>query len=195
MIRRTAAAALVLAAALALGGCTATDQLASDFRSGDGAGNGTVSGDGRVTEFAADDRGEPVSFTAEDPTGATVTAEQFRGKVLVVNFWYAECGPCRVEAADLRQVSAATADTATFLGVNTRNSAASVDAFVRTFDIPYANVLDGQDSAVQLAFAARTAPNTTPSTLVLDPEGRVSARILGVVDAGTLTELIATVAS
>jgi hypothetical protein len=47
---------------------------------------------------------------------------------------------------------------------------------------------------VQLAFADRTAPNTTPSTLVLDPEGRVSARILGVVDPGTLTALIATAA-
>ncbi|MBD5380322.1 MAG: TlpA family protein disulfide reductase [Clavibacter sp.] len=121
MPRRSLAAAVALVAAIALAGCTATDDLAQRSRSGDGV----MSGDGRVTEFTSDDRGEPVSFTAEDPAGATVTADQFRGKVLVVNFWYAECGPCRVEAADLRDVSAATADTATFLGVNTRNSAAS----------------------------------------------------------------------
>lgn len=193
MIRRALAAFLAVVAALALAGCTASDDLAQRSRSA--ADTGTVSGDGRVTEFASGDRGDPVSFTAQDPAGATVTAEQFRGRVLVVNFWYSECGPCRVEAKDLREVSAATADTATFLGVNTRNSAASVDAFVRTFQIPYENVLDVEDSAVQLAFAARTAPNTTPSTLVLDPEGRVSARILGVVDPGTLTALIATAAA
>jgi peroxiredoxin len=193
VIRRPVAAALAVVTALVLGGCTATDDLAERSRSA--SGTGTVSGEGRVTEFAAGERGDPVSFTAQDTAGVTVTAEQFRGRVLVVNFWYAECGPCRVEADDLREVSAATADTATFLGVNTRNSPASVDAFVDTFDIPYENVLDVEDSAVQLAFAARTAPNTTPSTLVLDAEGRVSARVLGVVDPGTLTALIATAAT
>lgn len=190
MIRRrrpAAAAVLAVAAALALGGCTGTDQLASDFRSGDGAGTG----DARVTEFPAGERGDPVSFHARDTSGADVTAEQFRGKVLVVNFWYAACGPCRAEAADLREVSTATTDSAVFLGVNTQDSAASADAFVATYDIPYENVLDVEDNAVQLAFAARTAPNATPSTLVLDPEGRVSSRILGPVDPSTLTTLIA----
>jgi peroxiredoxin len=181
MIRRPLAAALAVAAVLALGGCTATDELASDFRSGDGA----AAGDARVTEFPVGERGDPISFRAPDESGAEVTAEQFRGKVLVVNFWYAACGPCRLEAKDLREVSAATTDTATFLGVDTRDSADSVRAFVDTYDIPYANVLDVEDNAVQLAFAARTAPNTTPSTLVLDPEGRVSSRILGPVDPST----------
>jgi peroxiredoxin len=190
--RAAALAALVLAVGVAVSGCTAGDDLAQQFRSGDG--KGYVSGDGRVTEFAVGDRGEPVSFASEDASGATVTAEQFRGRVLVVNFWYAECGPCRLEAEDLREVSAATTDTATFLGVNTRDSAANVEAFVQTFEVPYENVLDVEDSAVQLAFADRTAPNATPSTIVLDPEGRVSARILGLVDQSTLRALIATAA-
>ncbi|MBF4618845.1 MULTISPECIES: TlpA family protein disulfide reductase [Clavibacter] len=192
MIRRPlVAAALALAAALTLGGCTATDQLASDFHTGDGAG----SRDDRVTEFPVGERGDPISFRAPDASGAEVTAEQFRGKVLVVNFWYAACGPCRLEAKDLREVSAATTDTATFLGVDTSDSADTVTSFVDAYDIPYANVLDVEDNAVQLAFAARTAPNATPSTLVLDPEGRVSARILGPVDPSTLTTLIATAAA
>jgi peroxiredoxin len=193
VIRRAAAVAtLALAAALVLSGCTATDELAQSFRSGDSTGK--VSGAGRVTEFPPGERGDPVSFSAPDTSGQTVTADQFRGKVLVVNFWYAECGPCRAEAKDLREVSAASTDTATFLGVDVRDSAASVDAFVQTYGIPYENVLDVEDDAVQLAFAARTAPNMTPSTLVLDPDGRVSARILGPVDPGTLTALIATAA-
>lgn len=136
-----------------------------------------------------------MAFVSDDTAGTAVTAEQFRGKVLVVNFWYAECGPCRLEAKDLNEVSAATTDTAMFLGVNTRDSAANADAFVRAFDVPYDTVVDAQDSSVQLAFAERTAPNATPSTIVLDPEGRVSARILGLVDPSTLTTSIATAAA
>ncbi|MEW5096563.1 TlpA family protein disulfide reductase [Clavibacter michiganensis] len=185
------AGALVLVAALS--GCTASDDLAQQFRSGDG--KGYISGDGRVTESSVEDRGEPVTFASDDTAGTTVTAEQFRGKVLVVNFWYAECGPCRLEAKDLNKVSEATTDTAAFLGVNTRDSAANADAFVRTFGVPYDTVLDVEDNSVQLAFADRTAPNATPSTIVLDPEGRVSARILGLVDPSTLTTLIATAAA
>lgn len=99
------------------------------------------------------------------------------------------------EAKDLNKVSEATTDTAAFLGVNTRDSAANADAFVRTFGVPYDTVLDVEDNSVQLAFADRTAPNATPSTIVLDPEGRVSARILGLVDPSTLTTLIATAAA
>jgi thiol-disulfide isomerase/thioredoxin len=185
------ASALVLAAALS--GCTASDDLAQQFRSGDG--KGYISGDGRVTEFSAEDRGEPVAFASEDTSGGTVTADEFRGKVLVVNFWYSECGPCRLEAEDLNGVSTATIDTAAFLGVNTRDSAANADAFIRTFDVPYDTVLDVEDSSVQMAFADKTAPNATPSTIVLDPEGRVSARILGLVDPSTLATLIATAAA
>ena len=186
-----AAAAFVLAAALS--GCTASDDLAQQFRSGDGKGH--ISGDGRVTEFSVEDRGAPVAFVSDDTAGTAVTAEQFRGKVLVVDFWYAECGPCRLEAKDLNEVSAATTDTAMFLGVNTRDSAANADAFVRAFDVPYDTVLDAQDSSIQLAVAERTAPNATPSTIVLDPQGRVSARILGLVDPSTLTTSIATAAA
>ena len=194
VIRRPAsllAGALVLAAALS--GCTASDDLAQRFRSGDG--KGYISGDGRVTEFGVEDRGGPVTFTTADTAGTTVTADQFRGKVLVVDFWYAECGPCRLEARDLNRVSAETTDTAAFLGVNTRDSAANADAFVRTFGVPSDTVLDVEDSSVQLAFADTTAPNATPSTIVLDREGRVSARILGLVDPSTLTTLITAAAA
>jgi peroxiredoxin len=191
VIRRPAAAALAVVTALALGGCSAADELASEFRSGDGGGSGGA----RVTEFPLGERGDPISFRAPDSSGTDVTAEQFRGKVLVVNFWFAGCGPCRLEAKDLREVSASTTDTASFLGVDTRDSADSVRAFVESYEIPYENVLDVEDNAVQLAFAARTAPNATPSTVVLDPEGRVSSRILGPVDPSTLTTLIATAAA
>jgi peroxiredoxin len=78
------------------------------------------------------ERGDPISFRAPDAFSADVTAEQLRGKVLVVNFWYAGRGPCRFEAKDLREVSAATTDTATFLGVDIRDSSDSVRAFVET---------------------------------------------------------------
>lgn len=164
------------------------DSLAQQYKSGDT--KNYISGDGAVTEFAAKDRGEPVEFTTTDLSGKTLTAEKLRGKVAVLNFWYASCAPCRAEAKDLAKVSSSTADTATFVGVNVRDSATTADAFVRTFNVPYDNVTDYDSGAVQLAFAGRNAPNSTPATIVLDKQGRVSSRILGQINASVLATLV-----
>ena len=181
-------AGLGVAIGVALAGCTSSDGLSSQYKSGDT--KNYISGDGAVTEYHVGDRGEPISFTAKDSAGKTVTAKQFRGKVLVLNFWFASCAPCRAEAKELGSISDAQADHAVFLGVNVRDQAPTINAFVRMFEVPYDSVVDVRDNAVQLAFAGRTAPNATPSTIVLDKEGRVTARILGPINENVLTTLV-----
>jgi hypothetical protein len=48
-----------------------------------------------------------------------------------------------------------------------------------------------QDGAIKLAFAERTPINATPTTLVIDKEGRVAARIIGqLLDASILETLV-----
>ncbi|MDO9590924.1 MAG: TlpA family protein disulfide reductase, partial [Microcella sp.] len=59
--RRNALAALALASAVALlGGCTANDPLAQQYRSG--TGQGYISGDGAYTVIAEAERAQPVEF-------------------------------------------------------------------------------------------------------------------------------------
>ncbi len=173
---------------LTMAGCTQSDGLAAQYRAGDT--KNYISGDGAVTEFPAKDRGDQITFTTKDLDGKAITAKQFRGKPLVLNFWYASCAPCRAEADDLAAVSQDTADEARFIGVNVRDSAGTADAFVRSYKVPYDNVVDAESGAVQLAFAGRTAPNSTPSTIVLDSNGRVSARILGPINQNVLATLV-----
>jgi thiol-disulfide isomerase/thioredoxin len=55
-----------------------------------------------VQEIAPGDRGGAVSFTGTAVDGATVTNADYADKVLVLNFWYANCGPCRAEAPTSR---------------------------------------------------------------------------------------------
>ena len=55
----------------------------------------------------------------------------------------------------------------------------------------YPSLLAAQDGAVKLAFAQRTPISATPTTLVLDKEGKVAARIIGQLpDASILTALV-----
>ena len=174
--KKTAALAVGLATLIALTGCS-QDKLAEQYR--EGSGKNYIAGDGSITEVALANRGEPISFTATDLDGKPVSSADFAGKVLVVNFWYAGCAPCRAEAKDLEKVYAQFADKhVVFLGVNVRDGADTAKTFNTTFGVTYPSVTD-LDGKVQLAFSSSVAPNAVPTTLVLDTKGRVAARVLG----------------
>lgn len=172
--------AIAIASAVVLTGCTANEDLADQYRSGNG--QGYISGDGAYTVIAEADRGEPIEFEGVIETGDAVSSDDYRGEVLVVNFWYAACPPCRLEAPDLEALSQQFApDGVRFLGVNIYDQAPTAMSFAEEFGVTYPSILDVNDGSVRLAFAGQVAPNAVPTTLVLDQQGRVAARISGVI--------------
>lgn len=164
-------------AVLALAGCT-SEPLAEQYAQG--SGQGYISSDGAVLELPPADRKEPVFFTGVDETGAPISSDDFAGEIYVVNFWYAGCPPCRVEAPDLRDLSAEY-DTVPFLGVNIVDGADNAVTFATKYGIDYPSILDAATATVQLAFVGAVAPNAVPTTLVMDRDGRVAARISGLI--------------
>lgn len=98
--------------------------------------------------------------------------------------------PCRAEAPDLLQASHNTADVAVFIGLNVRDrQIAAAQAFVRSHEINYAQISD--PSGQQLLNFAGTLPlSSIPTTLLIDGQGRIAARIIGTITATTLTQLI-----
>ena len=187
-------ASLLVAGALILTGC-ASDPLADQYR--EGSGKGYIAGDGTVTEFDASDRGKAVEFSGTTDDGGSFDSSDYAGKVLVVNFWYAGCPPCRAEAPDLESLNQEFADdNVVFIGVNIRDQAEQSEAFGTKFGVTYPSILDADDGNVQLAFSSSIAPNAVPTTLVLDPDGKVASRILGqVTDPSILETLIKSAAA
>ena len=180
--------AAVLAGWLA-SGCTASGALSEQARAGDA--KNYVAGDGSVTQLAAGSRSEPVELTGTTAEGDPVNLADWRGSVVVLNVWYAACAPCRAEAPDLVALANEfSAGPVKFLGINTRDDAAGAMAFQRTHAIPYASVLDAADGSALLALRGQVPPQAVPTTLVLDAEGRVAARVLGRVDGSTLRGLL-----
>jgi peroxiredoxin len=177
LMRRAVAVALAGSAVLALSACT-DDPLAEQYRAGDN--KGYIAGDRSIVEIPQDERGEPVEFAATTETGDPVSSTDYAGQVLVVNFWYAACGPCRAEASDLEDAYTSFAgDAVSFLGINTIDSAQAAAAFAETYGITYPSAIASETPAIKLAFAEKTPIQATPTTLVLDAEGRVAARIIG----------------
>ena len=188
---RVFAAAVVLLAVVVLAGCASSDSLAQQYR--DGNEKGYIAGEFQVVEIPEPDRGEPVAFEGVTETGESVASDDYRGGVLVVNFWYAACGPCIVEAPLLEEVWQEYQDQGvSFLGVNTYDQPATALSFARDNNVTYPSVIDVNDGKVKLAFAQVTPIQATPTTLVLDRGGRVAARVIGqLASASILSTLVA----
>ncbi|TFD75022.1 TlpA family protein disulfide reductase [Cryobacterium fucosi] len=189
-VRARAAMVGLVAVALLLTGC-ATDPLAAQYR--EGSNKGFIAGDGSWTEIPAAERGDPIAWAGTSETGATLSSADYAGQVVVVNFWYASCAPCRAEAPALQKLSAQfEGKGASFVGVNVRDQAANAVAFNENYGVGYPSVMDVGDGAMQLAFSGSIPPNAVPTTLVIDRSGRVAARILGELSSPSILETLIT---
>jgi thiol-disulfide isomerase/thioredoxin len=177
--------------ALSLAGC-ASDPLADQFRSGDS--KNYIAGDGTVTEFDSAQRPTFLPFSGETESGLKLDSSALEGQVVVMNWWYSSCAPCRAEAPDLQALYDDFKDEGVqFVGVNVRDTAETALAFDRKFGISFPSIMDAQSGAVSLAFQGVVSPQAVPTTLVIDKEGKVSSRILGRIDPSILKTLIETV--
>jgi len=181
---RIGAAALAAALAIGLSAC-APDPATEAFLNGDQKAYTTK--DFRVQEIPADKRGEPVEFGGITEAGETFSSADITGDVTVVNFWYAGCGPCRIEADDLEAVwQKHQSDDVAFIGVNIYDQADTARAFAEKYGITYPSLMDADTGQAKLAFAKVTPIQAPPTTLVLDKKGRVAARIIGPIDGTSI---------
>jgi thiol-disulfide isomerase/thioredoxin len=110
------------------------------------------------------------------------------GRVVIVNFWASWCGPCRIEQPDLNAVHALLPDTEVVLvGVNIEDTQANALAHLVEFDVPYLSLFDPVNELAG-RFSGIGA-RTIPTTLFLDVEGRVAARLLGLTDTREIAAL------
>lgn len=176
ILRRSAA--FLAVGALLLTGCTADDPLAERY--GNSGANNQESNDGAILEIPAENRAGAPEYGGMTDAGVQVASSEYAGRVVVVNFWYAACGPCRAEAPDLEELHQKHKDNGvSFLGVNTLDQPENALAFARKYGVTYPSIMDGETGEVRLAFSGQASPSAVPTTLVLDKQGRVAARFLG----------------
>ena len=190
-MRKLLAALAISALVLTTSAC-ANDSLAEQFRSGDN--KNYIAGDGTVTEFALGSRPKAASWSGVTESGEEISSTQLEGVITVMNFWYAGCAPCRIEMPELVELQTEfLSEGVQFIGVNVRDSAETSLAFARRIDMNFPSVMDAKTGSVVLGFTGVVTPQAVPTTLVIDAQGNVSARVLGRIDKGILSTLVKTV--
>jgi thiol-disulfide isomerase/thioredoxin len=111
----------------------------------------------------------------------------------VVNFWASWCGPCRIEQPDLNDAWLLfPPDEVVVIGVNIEDTRANALAHLEEFGVPYVSLFDPVNELAG-RFSGIGA-RTIPTTLFLDVEGRVAARLLGLTDTREIAALASAVA-
>jgi peroxiredoxin len=116
-------------------------------------------------------------FTVQD-SDHTVTLSQYRGQVVVLNFWGTFCPPCIEETPSMVQMQARMKDKGVVvLGVSIDVDDAAYHKFLKDFKVNMVTVRDGEQrvSALYGTFG-------WPETYVIDRTGVIRRKFIGAVD-------------
>jgi DsbE subfamily thiol:disulfide oxidoreductase len=130
---------------------------------------------------------EPLpALSGEGVEEASVSAQSFVGKVLVVNAWATWCQPCRREQPDLVQLAGRFAKQGVaFMGINHQDDKAKAADWIRSYGVPYASIYDPAGKMAQaLSFVG------LPDTWVVDRTGTIRYIVNGPTNAAQLGGLI-----
>ena len=119
----------------------------------------------------------PIEAAFFDADGREMTLGEFRGKVVLVNFWATWCPPCRAEMPSIDRLAAALeGEPAAIVALSTDFGDASKPlAFFEEIGVERLAVYHDRTKAA----AREAAVLGLPVTLLLDPEGREVARLVG----------------
>jgi peroxiredoxin len=191
MPRNVAFFVAALAVLLGVAGCAGTGNVNTSVSDS----LGFQYGGGGAYIYNADHRQMVGDVTGKTLQGQSLDLASYRGKYVVVNFWSYACTPCHVEEDAFEAVSQEyAAKGVQFVGVDERdNNVAAAMSFERQYHVTYPSLFD-RTGAYTLDFPG-APPSTTPFTIILDPQGRIAAKVAGSLDLTHLQELLQKVRS
>jgi thiol-disulfide isomerase/thioredoxin len=133
--------------------------------------------------------GAPQELALRDLAGEERRLEEYRGKVVVLNFWATWCVPCREEMPMLERVAqqyAARGVVIVGASADAPETQEKIAPFVAELALTFP-IWTGATTEHMQAFELGTA---LPATVLLDRDGRIAFRILGPLDEHELTERI-----
>jgi peroxiredoxin len=114
-------------------------------------------------------------FSLKDIEGKAVSLNDFRGKLVLMNFWATWCVPCLEEMSVLRQVHDQWREKGlVVLSINMGESASRVRGCVKRYALPFPVLLDPNTELF-----VKLGVKTLPTSLLVDKDGTIVAKKVG----------------
>ena len=132
-------------------------------------------------------------FSLPDMNGQKVDLVSFRGRVIVIEFWATWCGPCREEIPVLNQIFKAYKEKGlVIIGISLdRKPPQEVKEFLDHLQVEYINVMGGEEIFEKYSQTANLGPiRGIPATFIIDRQGQICQRYMGLAEKKILEEAI-----
>ena len=129
------------------------------------------------------------NFTLTTLDGKQVSLSQFRGKPVMLNFWYSTCPGCLAEIPGMQRfysAQQAAGKDFVILGVNSVDDAQTAQQFAQQYGLSYSLALDNNQQVATLYNLT-----ATPTSYFIDRQGIIRSVVVGPVDASTLQQDVA----
>jgi thiol-disulfide isomerase/thioredoxin len=127
------------------------------------------------------------SFALKDLRGKTVRLDNYRGKIVLLNFWATWCAPCQMEMPELQKLQKQYADKGLqILGITyEKEPAAKITRITRKFKLTYPVLL-----GVKSLSDSYGIEEALPVTVIVDRDGKIRDRIVGMMEPEEIKEKI-----
>ncbi len=131
---------------------------------------------------------QPASdFKLKDLDGKQVSLSDYKGQVVLLNFWVTWCGPRRKEIPDIRTVYNSYKDKGlVVLAVDIGETSTVVSPFVNQFEMNFPILLDSN-----MAVARQYEAFSIPTSLFLDRQGVIRDMRVGAMPQSTIEQVVA----
>jgi len=122
-----------------------------------------------MSAMADIDKSAAPDFTLKSSSGENLRLSEFRGEVVMINFWASWCGPCRQEMPLLDELYSQYKPMGfTILGVNVEEDPAQAKQMLKATPVNFPVLFDNQSEVSKLYNVV-----AMPSTVLVDRDGNV----------------------
>lgn len=124
-------------------------------------------------------KNESIDFTWSE-NGKDVKLSDFRGKVILLNFWATWCGPCRMEIPALSQISNELKDkNFKLIGISVDQNPLALNNYLKTNPVSYTVLHEPGNLLGKYMQAAGNKDDVIPQSFIIDKNGKLTEILIG----------------